>query len=191
MKFRLLLIIITSIVGFHCDAKHLEFMGIPIDGTINSFQTKLLAKGCSLASNNKELPSGVRGFKGVFAGIDSEIIVWYNHRTKEVYKVRAVADCGTSLENCHNTFYYFKNLISQKYQDNSLNSDNFVDSGNGEYEYDWIIMQPPIEVGAHAIGTIDIFIINYDTFPSSYGVSITYEDFENSKNNEKETLNDL
>ena len=191
MKIRLILFIIASIVCFHCNAKHLEFMGIPIDGTINSFQTKLLAKGCSLAGNNKELPSGVRGFKGIFAGIDSEIIVWYNHRTKEVYQVRAISDCGSSLEQAHHCFLYFKDLLIQKYKEVSLNSDMMEDSSKGEYEFDMVVMEPPIKEGAQAIGIIDVYIIRYDTFPTSYAVCVTYYDLENKHKNEKETLNDL
>lgn len=92
--FRLILIGLFSIVSFSLNAKHLEFMGTPITGTITSFQTKLQSKGCSIAKGNNQLPSGIRGFKGVFAGKDCDIYVWYNHRTKQVYKVRAFQTAG-------------------------------------------------------------------------------------------------
>lgn len=46
-------------------------------------------------------------------------------------------------------------------------------------------------IEAQVIGTINLFIIEYDTYPSSYGVSITYEDLGNSTKNENEILNDL
>lgn len=189
--FRLILIGLFSIVSFSLNAKHLEFMGIPITGTITSFQTKLQSKGCSIAKGNDQLPSGIRGFKGVFAGKDCDIYVWYNHRTKQVYQVRAISDCGASLDIAHNTFYYYKNLLNQKYEGMALNSDMVDDSTNTEYEFDMVVIQPPIEVGAQALGTIEVHIIEYDSYPTTYGVAITYEDIEGSSKNKQNTLNDL
>ena len=189
--FRLILIGLFSIVSFSLNAKHLEFMGTPITGTITSFQTKLQSKGCSIAKGNNQLPSGIRGFKGVFAGKDCDIYVWYNHRTKQVYKVRAISDCGSALDVAHNTPHYYKNLLNQKYEGISLNSDMLEDSTNNEYEFDMVVIQPPIEVGARALGTIDVHIIDYDGYPTTYGVAITYEDIEGSSQNEQNTLNDL
>lgn len=189
---RLILIGLFSIVCFSINAKHLEFMGIPITGTITSFQTKLQSKGCSIAKGNNQLPSGIRGFKGVFAGKDCNIYVWYNHRTKQVYQVRAVADCGSSIDNAHSTFYYFKNLLHQKYDGQALNSDMLEDSANGEYEFDMVVIEPPIqEEEAHLMGTIEVRVLDYDGYPTTYGIAITYEDFDNSSKNEENTLNDL
>lgn len=54
-----------------------------------------------------------------------------------------------------------------------------------------VVIQPPIEVGAKALGTIDVHIIDYDGYPTTYGVAITYEDIEGSSQNEQNTLNDL
>lgn len=189
--FRLILFVLFNIISLSVNAKHLEFMGIPITGTITSFQTRLQSKGCSIAKGNSQLPSGIRGFKGVFAGKDCDIYVWYNHRTKHVYKVRAISDCGSALDVAHNTFYYYKNLLNQKYEGISLNSDMLEDSTNNEYEFDMVVIQPPIEVGAKALGTIDVHIIDYDDYPTTYGVAITYEDIEGASQNEQNTLNDL
>lgn len=188
---RLILIGLFSIVSFSINAKHLEFMGIPITGTITAFQSKLQSKGCTIAKGNNLLPYGIRGFKGVFAGKDCDIYVWYNHRTKQVYQVRAITDCGTLSDVAHNTFYYYKNLLNQKYEGMALNSDMLEDSTKTEYEFDMVVIQPPIEVGAQALGTIEVHIIEYDSYPTTYGVAITYEDFEGASQNEQNTLNDL
>lgn len=166
-------------------------MGIPINGSISVFQAKLLNKGCTLMKHNSQLPTGVRGFKGVFAGKDCNIFVWFNHRSKIVYKVRAVTDCGSSLDNTHNTFTYLKNLLNQKYEDVSLNSDMLEDSSIGEYDFSMMLFQPPVVEGSELIGHISLGIIEYDTYPVSYGVAITYEDIENSTKNENDTLDDL
>lgn len=188
---RLLIFIFAITCSLLVQAKHLEFMGIPITGTITSFQTKLLAKGCKLAKNNNQLPTGIRGFKGVFAGKDCDIFVWFNHKTKQVYKVRAVADCGESLDNAHNVFNYYKNLLKQKYDGVSVTPDMLEDSSTGEYNYYLMIFDSPVEDDINLIGGIDMFILDYDTYPTTYGVAITYEDSESSSKNEQHTLDDL
>ncbi|MCM1256172.1 MAG: hypothetical protein NC221_08650 [Duncaniella sp.] len=171
-------------------AKHMEFMGIPINGTISSFQAKLQAKGCSVSKYSKDLPSGVRMLTGVFAGEDCNIYVWYNNKTKQVYRVRAVKDCEESLQTAHNTFYYFKNLLKQKYSDCALSSDDLEGLTSTDYEFELMVVE---EQGDDVMlrGTIDVEIIEYDTYPSQYGVSITYEDFDNTSKNEQKTLEDL
>lgn len=187
--------LLTIIIAVACcvivQAKHLEFMGIPINGTITSFQSKLQSKGCSLSKDNNQLPTGIRGFKGVFAGKDCNIYVWYNHKTKQVYQVHAVTECGNSIDNAHNTFYYYKNLLNQKYTGMALTSDMLEDSTNGEFDFDVMVIEPPIEVGSTLLGSINVSIIEYDTYPVSYGIAITYEDFDNSSKNEQNTLDDL
>lgn len=188
---RVIISLILMCLALMTNAKHLEFMGVPINGSIATFQSKLQEKGCTLMKENNKLPSGVRGFNGVFAGKDCNIYVWYNHRTKQVYKVRAVTDCGYSIDNVHSTFYYFKNLLHQKYDNQALNSDMLEDSTNGEYEFDMAIIEPPIQEGAHLMGTIEVRVLDYDGYPTTYGISITYEDFDNSSKNEENTLNDL
>ena len=187
-KLLFFLFFLISATGY---AKHLEFMGIPINGSITSFQNKLLAKGCSVSKENKLLPTGIRGFHGLFAGKDCDIYVWYNPRTKIVYSVRAVAYCGSTIENAQNVFNYFKNLLTKKYEDMALTSDMLEDSDNSEYEFDLIVIQPPVKEGSEILGTISVGIIDYDDYPQTYSVAITYEDLNNSSKNEQNTLDDL
>lgn len=188
---RLLIFIITVVCCVIVQARHLEFMGIPINGTITTFQTKLQAKGCSLSKESNQLPIGIRGLKGVYAGKDCNIYVWYNHKTKQVYKVRVITNCGKSIDNAHYTFFYYKNLLNQKYSEQALTSDMLEDSNNGEYDFDVMVLEPPIEVGSQLVGSINLYIIEYDTYPTTYGVSVTYEDFDNSFKNEQKTLDDI
>lgn len=188
---KVVLLLLLILLSFAAHAKHLEFMGIPITGTITSFQSKLIAKGCSVAKGNNQLPSGIRAFKGVFAGKDRDIIVWYNHKTKIAYQVRAVADAGASLDNAHSIFYYYKNMLNRKYEGEALTSDMLEDSDNGDFEFDMMVIQPPIEVGAQIIGSISVNIIDYDGYPTTYGIAITYEDLDGSSKNEQNSLNDL
>ena len=72
---KVLLLLLVAIFSFAVQAKHLEFMGIPITGSITSFQSKLIAKGCSVSKDTNQYPIGIRAFKGIFAGKDCDIIV--------------------------------------------------------------------------------------------------------------------
>ena len=82
-------------------------------------------------------------------------------------------------------------MLNRKYEGEALTSDMLEDSKNSEFEFDMVVIQPPVEVGAQALGTISISIIDYDGYPITYGVAITYEDFDNSTKNEQNTLEDL
>lgn len=73
----------------------------------------------------------------------------------------------------------------------ALTSDMLEDSTNGEFDFDAMVIEPPVKVGSTLMGSINISIINYDTYPVSCGIAITYEDFENSSKNEQNTLDDL
>lgn len=189
-KLRSLLSSFFVLVALTLSAEHLEFMGIPLTGTITNFQSKLQAKGCSLAKWNNEVPTGIRAFTGVFAGKDCNIYIWFNHRTQQVFRARAVVDCS-SLEVAHSTFNYYKELLLQKYQENALTSDMLDNPEDDEYEFDMVVIHTPVEVGSQALGTIALGIIEYDTYPKSYGVTITYEDWDGSKQNDQNLLNDL
>lgn len=191
---RLTTFIIAITLCLLVHAKHLEFMGIPITGSITTFQTKLQAKGCTLSKNNNLLPTGIRGFKGVFAGKDCDIFVWFNHKTKQVYQVRAVTESLESLDQTHNLFYYFKNLLNQKYLGKALTSDLLEDSSFGEFDFEVVVLDRPYDgdfTDNQIIGTIVENIISYDSYISSYSVAITYEDLENSSKNDENTLDDL
>lgn len=85
---RSLLLIFLSIITLSVHSQHLKFMDIPIDGTISSFQSKLESKGIKVnGTKSKSAPNGQRIFEGKFQGYNSEITVFYNRKTKEVYKV--------------------------------------------------------------------------------------------------------
>lgn len=82
----LLLVLVVDSVS----AQHLKFEGIPIDGTITSFQSKLSARGIIVDNvKSKKAPLGQRVFKGKFQGYNSEITVYYGRKSRIVYKVEA------------------------------------------------------------------------------------------------------
>lgn len=69
---------------------HLKFMGFELNGTISDYHKKLLSKGLQISANNSSLPVGQRSYQGIFSGNDAEIVVWYNPRTKNVYRAKAI-----------------------------------------------------------------------------------------------------
>lgn len=90
---KLILTLIIILTGAFCvqAQEHLKFMGIPLTGNINSFQTKLKAKGFEVDKQiNKYAPVGTRIFKGLFAGENAQIFVFYNKKHKTVYRAKAI-----------------------------------------------------------------------------------------------------
>lgn len=73
-----LMLLIVCLAVTSANAQHLDFMGIPLDGTIANFQSKLLNKGCHIMKYNSRIPVGIRGYDGIFAGKQAAIFVYYN-----------------------------------------------------------------------------------------------------------------
>ena len=190
-RLRVFLVSLSLLLGISLNAQHLRFMGIPIDGPITAFQTKLSAKGFTLAPESKQLPMGVRAYYGQFLGKDSSVLVYYSTHTKEVYQVLVAISCGTTDDEAKNAFEYYKDLLKQKYEEVSLNSDMLENSTNGVLEFDMAIMQPPIEVGTKLLGYIEMHMNRDTDFPYEYYISLTYEDLENKAKRDANLLNDL
>lgn len=88
-------------------------MGVPLDGTISTFQKKIADKGVSYNPKlSKIFPVGCRAFDGIFAGHKAEIIVYYDNKSKIVYRAKAVYT-ETSEEYC-NQLYDEKKILCLK-----------------------------------------------------------------------------
>lgn len=99
-KFVLLFCFFISISCL-AQQRHLTFMGIPIDGTINTFEAKLKSKGMlPNTETNKSLPFGKRMFRGVYIGRNVNITVNYTGKTKTVYSIEiGFADENQNIVN--------------------------------------------------------------------------------------------
>lgn len=85
-KLFLLLLMTLFSYALFAQAEHMKFAGIPLTGSIEQFQKKLIAKGFRLnAKISKLLPVGTRSFIGTFAGKKGNIAVYYDPDTKTVY----------------------------------------------------------------------------------------------------------
>lgn len=167
-------------------AQHLKFMGIPINGNIDVFQTKLAQKGIKVSELNKTAPVGVRVFKGYFTNEKANIVVFYNIKTKNVYKCRVAFDkVYETIDNVRSDFDYYKEKLNQKYV--GLTSD-MIDEHNDDNSYSIMVIQPPVRVGATVLGVIGLEIRENDY---DYSLWIDYTDIQNSTNNEEQSTNDL
>ena len=87
---KIIISIILLMLFSIASAQHLKFEGIPIDGTISSFQNQLTAKGIKFSGvKSKDAPVGQRIFNGKLYGRNTEITVYYARKSKIVYKVKA------------------------------------------------------------------------------------------------------
>ena len=110
-----LLLCLVTILSYG-QTNHLTIMGIPITGSITTFQQKLAAKSYRVnATANKDLPVGQRAFKGKFSGHDCSLIAYYFQDTKIVHKVRVSIDFPKYVD-ADNAYNEFKKDLLMKYK---------------------------------------------------------------------------
>ena len=167
--------LLFSILGF-AQKEQLTFMGIPLNGTITQFQAKLQNKGIRHdVQLSRLIPSGCRAFKGIFAGEDSDIFIYYNEKTKQVYRAKAAITVdGENLVK--RKYEEFKELLKNKYlcieedgKNNGYNQSLFISTG----------------------GTVAIYITKNEYVYEQYSLHIDYEDAANSTSNEQRKMDDL
>lgn len=87
-----LLFLLSLLLPVFCHAKHVEFMGVEINGTLTDFSSKLNAKGLTVDREASQRHPDVRFFDGYFFKHKCSIIVYYDPKTKLVYRAKAIAD---------------------------------------------------------------------------------------------------
>lgn len=182
---RLLLFLFTFFaIGLYAQGDHLKFMGIPLNGTITQFQNKLLGKGVALdRETNKLLPVGTRAFTGTFSGENASIFVYYDNKTKIVYRAKAVITCKDKSV-AENKLNYYSDMLSVKYAEAETHSGTSY--GNIAFELDI----PNASNGY--LGCIQLYLIDNEySFIGDMNLHIDYEDFENSLNHKRQNLDDL
>lgn len=84
-----LTLILFVLMSITAAAQHMKFMGIPLNGTIAQFTTKLQSKGITISPTNKYSGAGCRYFSGSFFGKRAEFYVYYIPSSKLVYRAKA------------------------------------------------------------------------------------------------------
>lgn len=151
-------------------AQHMKFMGIPIDGTISSFTTKLQAKGIKISPDNKNVRNGLREFEGTFYGLDADILVCYNSSSKMVYEVVAIIE-SDDIEYLNNLYDEISEIIRKKYNC-VYKKDTFENRKSIRYDIDLATSADFYE------GSINLYFNEND---GVYWLHIAYRDEVNTK----------
>ena len=184
-KFAFIIIAWLMVLNVQAQTEHLKFMGIPLNGTISSFQTKLQSKGVKYdAEGSRQLKAGCRGFNGVFSGEKANIYVYYDEKTKIVYRAKAVITC-LNKENGENKFYDFKSMLKTKYVD-GIASDGEQD---GHPSLSILVPDSKLE---NNLGYVGVYITNPPySFMDEVYLHVDYEDIANRKANQNNNMDDL
>lgn len=171
-------VMLVLTLGMMAQTQHMKFMGIPLDGTISAFHQKLVAKGCKPnVEFNKTIPVGGRAFTGTFFGEKANIYVYYNAKTKVVYRAKACIQ-RSSEDDIIRKYNEVKSALEEKYPD------AYVSKGE---EFGYEVMR--FYTGQ---GEIDLYVSKHDrVYPTEYTLFIDYIDEVNDKKNENSKMNDL
>lgn len=187
MKTRLVLTFILSMVLSVCNAQsHLRFMGIPLTGSLSSFQSKLLAKGCRLdKSTSATLPVGVRMFTGRFAGEDASIFVYYDENTYRVYRAKAVID-NTNVNFAERVYSDMKSMLQSKYA--AERSEEGSQDGHESFT-----LYVTDDTDSYLLGAIGLYWASDETYygGTEYTVHIDYEDADGFSDHADQKMEDL
>lgn len=185
-----ILLMDNAVIGKAYDKmEHLEFMGIPIDGSLASFVEKLENKGLK-----KETDLGTAFLmEGDFAGYsDCSVYIYSSNQGDYVYMV-AVSIPGATWEILSSNYFYLKNMLSQKYGV----PDRFVEifetaqqpTNDNERMYYLQLNKCNYEtVYSLSNGSISVKIMNV---PGESSVMLMYIDAKNNYKNQSNTLDDL
>ena len=172
--------------------EHLKFMGIPINGTLESFTQKLVAKGLKRehAWEDNVL------LKGTFAGKSgSGVCVMRIPSRNIVYKVVVCLPSKDTWEWLEDDYTEFKRMLTSKYGEPFQHSETFkagsytssdalkmssLRGGKCQYYTGWKLNE----------GAIEVEMISIES-PSGCFVRISYFDAINSKLEETSKQDDL
>lgn len=192
--FLLTFCVISLVAMCQTTPSHLKFMGIPLNGTITTFQGKLIAKGCSLnKAVSNSIAVGCRAFKGTFLSKKVDIYVYYNTSSKIVYRAKAVMS-GISEDIADQEYKRIHDLLLTKY------NESYEDEGTNEGKPSLSILprcsyDEDNSVWQNSYGEIDLYITKDDQefirYPYNYNLHIDYTDRVNSDKNQAKEMDEL
>ncbi len=101
---------------------HMNFRGIPIMGTIDSFSNELEKLGYKEISKETDQTR----FEGLFTGENVQLIVSYSRKTKTVWRVDVRFGKPTSWDELKGKFYNYRSKFTGKYGKPKYTSENFA-----------------------------------------------------------------
>ena len=182
---RKFLIAIFLAVAIICQAQHLKFMGIPLDGNINSFQQKLISKGLRPDKEaNAVTPVGIRMYNGEFCGYDATIVVFYEKKSKIVYSAKAVVR-QSDTARAKSISKDLSSRLFNKY------GGNVGEDDKGFVTYEYHMMEKIPELGDRFFNKIGVITLNVTNSEYDYLIHIEYYDSANGEKNEELEDSDL
>lgn len=183
--------IVTLMLSLFCmivqGQTHMKFMGIPMNGSVELFTQKLKAKGltCDVAKT-KASPSGVKIYKGLFMGEDSEFMIFFNPKDKNVFAVEVSMDYS-SLDL---VTIPFENIFKQLKEKYSKAVVTVLKDSNGKAEgFQFYV---PDAEEKKLLGLITYKLRKPDgLLQREYTISLFYGDVENFKKSENKNYDDL
>ena len=164
--------------------RHLDFMGVPINGTISEFTSKLATKGFKTTPNS--LPVGVKTYSGRYYDNSAELFVYYIPNSKLVYRVKVVI--GTYSESqCENLMMNILAALDRKYEENDVEQGEYEDRTAFSISvYDdkngvrFSTGEDEVQEWFPQIGGIDLFI-SYEPYSYDYDYRL-FIDFYDAEN---------
>ena len=175
------LILVLS-MGAYAQTEHMTFVGIPLNGTIDQFQQKLISKGFVVNKEmNTILEKGLRAFKGTFVGEKADITVYYDTKTKQVYSAKSFF-LNLSYKEVGERYNYLKNQIQEKYKDSLAYPEEKTEAGLKTF------------IASVGLGIITIWQDKDEGgrgYPNIYSLHISYTDYINWRLHEENNIDDL
>lgn len=207
-KVLLMLLGCLFALAIQAQSEHLKFMGIPLDGKINDFQSQLLKKGCTLDNFLMKYggPKGSRFYEGSFAGNSAKIVVFFNEKTKKVYRAKAIIstysedqvkqkyfEMKSMLMDKYNVQYRFRQKYGEALNDSVIGDLKwYFEDTEGKYEFT-SFMVIGVEV-FERIGNIDLYVRERESsigYRTEYDLHVDYIDKENNLADQDERMDDL
>lgn len=171
-------VMLVLTLGVMAQTQHMKFMGIPLNGTISAFHQKLVAKGCKHdVEVSNAVGAGSRIFTGTFFGEKADIHIYYNAKTKVVYRAKACIE-RSSEDDIFRKYNEVKSALEEKYPNAYISKGEYEGNESVHFYTD--------------LGNIDLYVTKYDNvYLTQYFLHIDYYDDVNYKKNENSKMNDL
>jgi hypothetical protein len=147
--------------------KHLEFVGVPIDGTLSKFTKKMKHKRFTILGTE----NGTTYLKGDFAGFKNCIVFVNTLRNKDL--VTSVGVCFPEYSNWDSVYENYstiKDMLTTKYGQPTQVVEGFqgpfADGNNDRIQEVWMDRCKYSTTFKTEFGTIELFIAEYDLWHS-------------------------
>lgn len=190
-KLFLFLVVALMALSAHSqtESEHMKFMGIPIDGTLDEFKSKLIAKGFVPDPGKKDV------LYGTFAGCDDCTIVCnYNKTNNQMYAVVVYFHDPDDWQILSSRYYDLKNKLTQKYGEPVDQKEEFDDPDMAYDDNSKILQLMSKKAKYNTVFNYNYIGIIYLSIISSHTqcfVTLGYGDLINISKNDHDVMDDL